>query len=931
MFFDLLFVSLRRDYPIETMKLRFSINYTTAWGESLHVMISYRQRNGKTKHQNLQMQTQTGEWWYVETTVMESRQNPILSMSYHYQVEAEDGYVLRREWNMVKRTFPVDSSKNYVFDDVWRDVPLTFPLYTKVMYATKEKEAAPIVEMPNALYRKTVIFDVAAPQLQKGEALAVCGSHPTLGDWNPSRYLMMHPMGDDQWRLTVNVDNVSLPIAYKYVVVDTATHELKAWEEGDNRIVGGDSRILGGDKGYNDENISLSDGTVLVLQGHPLRVKERSWKCAGISIPLFSLRSEHSFGVGDMGDLKRLVDWASLVGMKVIQLLPLNDTTSMHSWTDSQPYNAISLRALHPHYLDLEQMPELKDKQAQGVFQRQRRELNALEDSDYMAVDRVKTDYINKVYEESGEEVLTSEAFYTFFKANESWLLPYAFFCALRDKFGTAHYEDWPQYATYQQRDLMKNTQPDSPLYAHIRKTYFVQYHLHTQLLQASQYAHQKGVALKCDIPVGVYRDSVETWTNPTLFNMEMQMGTPPSRDELMGQNWGFPPMRDTAEAIAFQHELLLYWQQFFDVVRLDHVVSHFRIWEIPRTQLFADMGHYMPALPMSEEEIGRCGLAFRRELFTRPFINDHILEKLFGVHAPYVRETFLQKKAYHLYDLREEYDTQVKVQRFFEGRNDENSQWIRDGLYRLIANVLFLEDPYQPEMYHPRYGVFNAPVFDILTAEEKNAFMTLYNDYFFLRHNDFWRHRASRRFDKLLEDVRMLACAEDLGLLPDCVHEVLDEQRMLTLEVQRMPKDSEVEFGRLSAYPYRSVATISTHDMAPLRQWWEEFPGRTQRYFATMMQKEGRAPKHLPAHLAEELIARHLYGPSMMCILSLQDWLAMSADLRRKDPWSERINAPFDPYNQWKYRMHLTLEQLMTAQQYNGKVRQMIERSKRL
>lgn len=931
MFFDLLFVSLRRDYPIETMKLRFSINYTTAWGESLHVMISYRQRNGKTKHQNLQMQTQTGEWWYVETTVMESRQNPILSMCYHYQVEAEDGYVLRREWNMVKRTFPVDSSKNYVFDDVWRDVPLTFPLYTKVMYATKEKEAAPIVEMSNALYRKTVIFDVAAPQLQKGEALAVCGSHPTLGDWNPSRYLMMHPMGDDQWRLTVNVDNVSLPIAYKYVVVDTATHELKAWEEGDNRIVGGDSRILGGDKGYNDENISLSDGTVLVLQGQPLRVKERSWKCAGISIPLFSLRSEHSFGVGDMGDLKRLVDWASLVGMKVIQLLPLNDTTSMHSWTDSHPYNAISLRALHPHYLDLEQMPELKDKQAQGVFQRQRRELNALEDSDYMAVDRVKTDYINKVYEESGEEVLTSEAFHTFFKANESWLLPYAFFCALRDKFGTAHYEDWPQYATYQQHDLMKNTQPDSPLYAHIRKTYFVQYHLHTQLLQASQYAHQKGVALKCDIPVGVYRDSVETWTNPTLFNMEMQMGTPPSRDELMGQNWGFPPMRDTAEAIVFQHELLLYWQQFFDVARLDHVVSHFRIWEIPRTQLFADMGHYMPALPMSEEEIGRCGLAFRRELFTRPFINDHILEKLFGVHAPYVRETFLQKKAYHLYDLREEYDTQVKVQRFFEGRNDENSQWIRDGLYRLIANVLFLEDPYQSEMYHPRYGVFNAPVFDILTAEEKNAFMTLYNDYFFLRHNDFWRHRASRRFDKLLEDVRMLVCAEDLGLLPDCVQEVLDEQRMLTLEVQRMPKDSEVEFARLSAYPYRSVATISTHDMAPLRQWWEEFPGRTQRYFATMMQKEGRAPKHLPAHLAEELIARHLYGPSMMCILSLQDWLAMSADLRRKDPWSERINAPFDPYNQWKYRMHLTLEQLMTAQQYNGKVRQMIERSKRL
>ena len=898
------------------MKLRFSIPYTTAWGESMHVFVTFRCRNGKNKTYNLLMQTLTGDFWTAETTIMESQQNPFVSLMYHYQVEADDGYVLRREWNLAKRQFPINSSKNYVFNDQWRDVPFTLPYYTKVLQNGNKKSSLPNGDVPLPLYRKTVVLEVAAPQLQEGESLAVLGNHPTLGDWNPSRYLMMHPIADGQWRLAVNVDNVSLPVEYKYVIVDDKTHVLKTWEEGDNRVM--------------ESEHPLSDGTVLVLQGGMLRVKEQLWKAAGVSIPLFSLRSEHSYGVGDFGDLQRFVDWVALTGMKMIQLLPLNDTTSMHSWTDSQPYNTISLRALHPHYIDLEQLPTLKDKQAKAVFQRQRRELNALDDSDYMAVDRVKTDYINKVYQEYGQEVLTSDDFRRFFADNESWLTPYAVFCALRDKFGTAKFQDWPQYAKYSQREILKLVQPDSAFYEQICQIYFVQYELHAQLKTASEYAHRKGVALMCDIPVGVYRDSVETWTNIALFHLDMQMGTPPSRDELTGQNWGFPTLADNEESVAFQHTILEYWQQYFDAVRLDHVIAHFRHWEIPHDCIFADMGHYAPALPLSEEEIERCGIAFRKDLFTRPFINDYVLEKLFGIHASYVRETFLIKKAYHLYDLREEFNTQVKVRDYFNGKNDENSQWIRDGLYRLIANVLFLEDPYRPGMYHPRNGVFNATVFDILSNDEQNAFMALYNDYFYHRHNEYWRHRASRHFDKLLEGIRMMVFADDLGLQPACVHDVLDEYRILTTEVQTMPKEPEMEFSRLSANPYRSMAVISTHDMAPLRQWWEEFPGRTQRYYATMMQKEGRAPQHLPAHIAEEIIARHLYCPSMFCIFSWQDWLSMSSTLRRKDPWQERINAPYDIYNQWKYRMHLTIEKLMEASQFNEKLKTMITRSKR-
>jgi 4-alpha-glucanotransferase len=248
----------------------------------------------------------------------------------------------------------------------------------------------------------------------------------------------------------------------------------------------------------------------------------------------------------------------------------------------------------------------------------------------------------------------------------------------------------------------------------------------------------------------------------------------------------------------------------------------------------------------------------------------------------------------------------------------------------RLISNVLFVKDPHQPDMYHPRIDVINEPVFEVLSTEEKDAFMRLYNNYYFQRHSFFWGQHAMRRLSAIMRGSHMLLCAEDLGMLPDCVEPVLNELRILTLEIQQLPKQQGFEYAHLEANPIRSVCTISTHDMPSLRQWWQENPERRQRFYVTMLQKEGRAPEQLPAHLAEEIIARHLYCPSMVCLLSLQDWLAMDGELRSKHPQSERINTPSDPYNRWQYRMHLTIEELLAADRYNNKVKTMIQRSRR-
>ena len=873
------------------MKLKFTIHYHTAWGESLHVNIDFHSQDGVVRRQNLLMQTKDGELWTLETAALMSRHHPLSHIVYSYEVADAEGQVLRREWDVVPRVYAFDATKDYLFPDEWRDRPLPLHLYSNAYLTTvhgQRDEQVGVLQLP--LFRRTIIFRVSAPQLKPGQVVAVCGSHPAIGSWSTSRYLKMHYAGRHEWMLSVNAQGWLLPIEYKYVVVDEQSHELLEWEEGDNRAIATD----------------VEDGQVLVLHGGHLRLSEEPWRAAGVVVPVFSLRSEHSYGVGDFGDLRRMVDWAVETGMKFIQTLPVCDTTTDGHWHNSYPYNITSVFALHPHYIDLEAAGTLKSKTLMTQFERRRLELNALPYSDYEAVERVKNEYLEALYEEQGTRVLATRECKDFIQTNEDWLKPYAHF----------RQQDY-DYVCY------------------------VQYLLHTQLKAAADYARSKGVVLKGDLPIGVNRDSVETRQHPELFNLDSQTGAPPDQFSPQGQNWGFPTyhwdeehkqdkVKGQLSISQWFQRRMQHLQQYFDALRIDHVLGFFRIWEIPDNAVYGILGHFSPALPLTVSEIEYFGLPFRKELFTKPFINDRLVERLFGIHAQFVRENFLVRKAYGLYDLQTDYDTQRKVEARFAERRDESSIWIREGLMRLISNVLFVEDPRQADMYHPRIGATTEPIFDALSGEDKDAFLRLYNNYFYQRHSFFWGHQALKRLPAVLKDCRMLICAEDLGMLPDCVEPVLDQLRILTLEIQQMPKQQGFEFAHLDANPIRSVCTISTHDMAPLRQWWQEQPERRQRYYVTMLQKEGRAPEQLPAHLAEEIIARHLYCPSMLCILQLQDWLAMDGELRRKNPQDERINVPSDAYNRWQYRMHLTIEELLQATKYNNKVKTMIQRSRR-
>jgi 4-alpha-glucanotransferase len=860
--------AVRNYFSASEMKLKFSINYRTEWGQSLVVELRYIGASGAERRQRLPMLTQDGEVWTAETAVLVGKNDSVRSFSYLYIVEDSEGHELRREWDVTQRRYPFDASRTMTFADVWRDIPLNAHLYSRAYRVTtgcspeysgagieedKQSTAEAGTHLP--FFRKTVLFRVAAPQLLPSQGLAVIGSHPSLGAWNPSRYLPMTHIGGGDWVLTLNADWLALPLEYKYVVTDTESHELTAWEEGDNRIVDG----------------TLADGEVLVAYREPLRLAEKAWRAAGVSVPVFALRSDDSCGVGDFGDLYRFIDWAATVGMRVIQLLPVNDTTTTGQWGDSDPYNITATMRLHPHYMDLAQLPQPTDTVMMNAFRRQRRELNALPYSDYEAVDKVKSAYVKASYE------------------------------SLEGGGGYESLDD------------------------------FVQQNLHRQLKRAADHAHLLGIALMGDLPIGVSRHSAEVREKQELFVTDMNTGTPPDATTPRGHNWGLPAYQWEEEGFDEWMERRMKWmEQYFDALRIDHAAGYFRMWQIPATQVWSTMGYFVPSLPLTPGEMEYYGLTFRRELLTRPFINDRVVDRLFGIHAQYVRDTFLDRRPYGLYELKEEVGTQSAVYDRFEGKTDENSVWIRDGLCRLVANRLFIEDERHADMFHPRIMAWQEPVFEVLSAEEKEAFMRIYSNYFYQRHSQLWGRTGYERLNALLRSTDMLLCAEDLGMLPDSVEPVLDSLRILSLEVQRMPKQAGSEFAHLDANAVRSVATISTHDMQPLRLWWAESGEQAQRYYTTMLQKQGRAPERLTAMLAEEIVARHLYCPSMLCVLQLQDWLAMAPELCARSPREERINVPGDAYNRWQWRMSVTIEQLQQADSLNAKLKKMIKLSKR-
>ena len=886
--------------------LKFTIEYKTQWGQELCICGSVSQLGGFDETEALVLSTTDGINWTAEVQLQSVDKEPV---EYYYFIR-KNGQSLRRE-SSPNRRIKLTNNTDFSIQDYWIDETFHDYLYTSVFTECVFKQPLKSITFPK--YKTSKLLSVICPYVKKTEHVVITGEGEELGNWDLKMALPLFPTRYGEWQIELNTVNIPSGTPYKFAIVDSGNFANAHWEEGDNRVL------------YIDKTIQKRKN-VSVEMGLSYRHPSFQWKGKGVSIPLFSLRTNKSAGIGDFLDLKKMVDWAVATDQDMIQILPINDTTSTATWTDSYPYSSISIFAFNPIYISISGY-ELKNKAKQKKLKTEAKELNELSEIDYEKVYALKNTFLRELFLDEGKEVLQSKEYKDFCRKNEDWLFPYVSFCCLRDKYKTANFREWEDYSTYSKALIEKMLKQDKKMKDEADFYGYLQFIAYSQLGESKKYAQTKGVALKGDIPIGIDSNSVEAWTEPHLFNLNMQAGAPPDDFSVAGQNWGFP----TYNWQEMEGDNFAWWKRRFgkmadnfDAYRIDHILGFFRIWEMSSHHVQGLLGHFSPALPMSSDELHQWGFSFDEQRMAQPYIHESMLDDFFGEYADEVTAKYLDVLAWQRFKLKPFCDTQRKIEKLFENKNDEKSNTLRNGLYGLCTEVLFVPDPYSQNKFHPRISAQHTYSYAHLSEHEKDVYNSVYDDFFYKRHNQFWYHEAMRKLPELISATSMLVCGEDLGMVPDCVNWVMDELRLLTLEIQRMPKERNVLFADLNRLPYLSVNTTSTHDMSTIRGWWLENRENTQLYYNTILGREGEAPEECTTEICEQIIHQHLSSNSMWSILPWQDWMSIDENLRRDNIDDERINVPSNPKHYWRYRMHISLEKLMKEKELNKRIKMM-------
>lgn len=900
-----------------TIQLNFQLRFHTKHGQNLFITGTHPLLGGGIIEQAIPMQFFNEEIWTAN--IQWAAEKTDETIYYNYVLKNADGSVVI-DWGKDKFfSLKNNQANELVLIDTWNHAGY----YENAFYA----EAFQEVLLKNnftplkiaAPKNSTHQFRVKSPLLAKGQTICIVGSIAALNNWDTeSPILLSRAEGTGQYIADINLSKASFPIAYKYGVYDTVAKQFLGFEDGNNRVI------------Y--DSIEKNKQTI-VNDGYAY-LPNNTWRGAGVAIPVFSLRTASGFGVGEFADIKQLVNWASEVGLKMIQILPINDTTATFSWKDSYPYAAISAFALHPVYMNLDAIAGSQHQKQLKKLDEEKAKLNEEDVVNYEAVIKAKLGFIKTVYKDLGKETLASAGFNDFYKQNEHWLKAYAVFCYLRDEYGTVDFSKWPAYKQYHEKDISELVNSESKAYADIAFYYFVQYHLHLQLKDAANYAHSKGIILKGDIAIGVYRHGVDAWQQPHLFHMEFQAGAPPDDFAVKGQNWGFPTYnwdRMQQDGFAWWKHRFEQMKHYFDAFRIDHILGFFRIWSIPLHAVEGIMGHFVPALPVHIHEFNQKGIWFDYERYTKPFITDGVLWEVFGYDNELVKSMFLDHANIGSYTLKLAFANQRLIEAHFATlEDDEQHKKIKQGLFDLVSNIILFDATGDGQSFHFRFGMENTSSFRYLEWNTQDQLRALYLDYFFSKQDDFWKKEALQKLPALKRVTTMLVCGEDLGMVPSCVPDVMQQLGLLSLEIQRMPKDPKKEFFHPNDAPYLSVVTPSTHDMSTIRGWWEEDKQAIQRFYNNDLGQWGEAPAFCDAWINKAIVVQHLYSPAMWSVFQLQDLMGTHEQVRRANPADERINIPADPNHYWRYRMHLKIDELRKSADFNEELAGFIQSSGR-
>ncbi|MDO5036378.1 MAG: 4-alpha-glucanotransferase [Porphyromonas sp.] len=747
-------------------------------------------------------QVRSGVWQYTLALTKSDGS----TIEYNYQVQKE-GTIHRVEpplAHSLSLSFSSSTHELVVVHDRWI-VPNPLhrlaraPLASILGYPDLSEMPTPLLSDESGT-KHLLLFEYA--QLYEGE-LFITGSTADLGEWQEERAVPL-TWSKSGWLLGLAE---SQPLEFKLLL--KSPDGTIYWEEGKNRVWSG-----------------ATEGacTVTTLPAPSFPVEPiRPRQLEGTAVPLFSLRTDQSFGIGDFSDAIRLLEWMERKGQSILQFLPLYDTTFTRTERDSYPYNSVTTYGLHPVYIDVRKLPYYHESPRSFEWEERARALNREPAVQYEEVLRLKEEVMDECYERWSRQKTATPDFDLFCRQEGDQLLAYSLFAAFRDLNPGVPVVEFPSYDT-----LVERYKSNKGFAKKVRKHSFRQYYLYQQLGELSREAHARGILLKGDLPIGVGQNSADVWCSPHLFHLDMIAGAPPDAFSATGQVWGFPTynweeMR--AEGYSWWRRRLSRMASYIDAIRIDHILGFFRIWSIPRSSGKAIDGHYVPAEGFSPDLVK-------------------------GVEACFVADA--------------------------------------KGLYHPLLLPEAQED------------------FHRLTREEQEHVYRLRDDYYYHRNESLWRATALQRLTHVMRASDMLICAEDLGILPSSIHEVLADLELLSLEVVRMPKQAGNRYVPPAEIPLLSVLCTSTHDMPTLRSWWQTLSDDERQTLAhTYGIEEG---SESPQKLIEALRCT----ASLLLILPLQDWFVMSGYGAEVAPHDEQINVPQDPDHVWNYRMPGTIDHLI-------------------
>lgn len=637
----------------------------------------------------------------------------------------------------------------------------------------------------------------------------------------------------------------------------------------------------------------------------------------GTSVPVGALRTKKSFGIGEFLDIIPFADFCRKASLKVIQLLPVNDTG-----TESSPYSALSASALHPIYISLESLPELQQEELDTAhkkiisdIKKLKKQYNELPRFPYKEIRRVKDTLLRQIYELDSANIKKSPELKKWIKENP-WVKEYAVYKRLKTINSEASWKAWKDYKKIKAEDIeelwsKKELQKDHLFFA------WVQMNLERQFTQASEYVTKQGIMLKGDIPIMMNEDSHDAWAHPDFFNDDLRAGSPPDGPNPCGQNWGFPTYNWKALKkcdYSWWRERLKQAAKFYQLFRIDHILGFFRIWAVPKRECTAMLGHTEPYEPVTVKELEELGFTKERiRWLSLPHVPTSLVEAAnngdyLGSHG--ILNTIMDRigqEELWLFKSEIKSDSDIYA-------HEEIPLAVREVLAKKWRDRMFIE--VEKDKYYPAWSYSDTTAWLSLSDNEKR----IVSQFIAEKRDDMehaWEKQARELLGMITDTTTMTACAEDLGANIRSLKSVLNDLSIMSLKVIRWNRQWEKEgqpFFTFDQYPEKSVTTTSVHDSSTLRLWWTEEPD-AKDFFTTFPPEEGsgiEAGKYSP-EVAEYLLEKAAQSQSIFCIHPIQDFLGLSQAYYDEKPEKERINIPgsVTDFN-WTYRLPQSIEALI-------------------